>query len=380
MSAILDFGLGLLGSGFDYLFGSAQQKRQNEFNAEQAKLNRDFQTSEREASQQWNLEQWQRENEYNSPVQQMARMKEAGINPNVAIGQLANNGSGSVRTSPQSGASASSVGMFSSGFGQAFQRYNETRLINSQIDKTNAETQGLGIDNSNKQRRYDDAHEESVKQRDNLDKLSRKYGLEADLTDISLSMTKQELQFQTDAFKTKLAQLEQDLKNSQEQGKLIIEQAETEQAKQDNFAADTANKKADTAYKTAMAEFQKLQNDLFRETGIRPSDGMSAVFAKVLQLKLQGKESEANKLETDYLALVEKYRDKSQFPDLEKWAVDNLGGLPMFEKGLPFIGTTQNKFFNFVDDYKRRLNRARWFTSRGLRIPEGGNQGASGSW
>lgn len=380
MSAILDFGLGLLGSGFDYLFGSAQQKRQNEFNAEQAQLNRDFQTSEREASQQWNLEQWQRENEYNSPVQQMARMKEAGINPNVAIGQLANSGSGSVRTSPQSGASASSVGMFSSGFGQAFQRYNQTRLINSQIDKTNAETQGLGIDNSNKQRQYDDAHEESVKQRDNLDKLSRKYGLEADLTDISLSMTKQELQFQTDAFKTKLDQLEQDLKNSQEQGKLITEQVETEQAKQDNLAADTANKKADTAYKTAMAEFQNLQNDLFRETGIRPSDGMSAVFAKVLQLKLQGKESEANKLETDYLDLVEKYRDKSQFPDLEKWAVDNLGGLPMFEKGLPFIGTTQNKFFNFVDDYKRRLNRARWFTSRGLRIPEGGNQGASGSW
>lgn len=380
MSAILDFGLGLLGSGFDYLFGSAQQKRQNEFNAEQAQLNRDFQTSEREASQQWNLEQWQRENEYNSPVQQMARMKEAGINPNVAIGQLANNGSGSVRTSPQSGASASSVGMFSSGFGQAFQRYNESRLINSQIDKTDAETQGLGIDNSNKQRQYDDAHEESVKQRDNLDKLSRKYGLEADLTDVNLSMTRQELQFQTDAYKTKLAQLEQDLKNSQDMGTYINEQIETEEAKQTNLAADTANKQADTRLKLAEAEFQELQTQLFHDTGIRPSDGMTAVFAKVLQLKLEGKDDEAQKLQDEYLDLVEKYRDKSQFSDVEKWAVDNLGGLPMFEKGLPFVGTMQNRFFNFVEDFERRRKRAHWFTSRGLPIPSGGNQGASGSW
>lgn len=380
MSAILDFGLGLLGSATDFLFGSAQQKRQNKFNAEQAQLNRDFQTSEREATQQWNLEQWQRENEYNSPANQLARMKEAGINPNVAIGQLSNNESGSVRSTPQSGSAASSVGMFTSGFGQAFQRYNETRLINSQIGKTDAETAGLGIDNSNKQRQYDDIHEESVKQRDNLDKLSRKYGLEADLTDINLSMTRQELQFQTDAYKTKLDQLTQDLRNSESMGVLINEQIETEQATQDNLAADTANKKADTAYKNALAQFQKLQNELFHDTGIRPSDGMTAVFAKVLQFKLQGKTDEAQKLQDEYLDLVEKYRDKSQFPDLEKWAVDNLGGLPMFEKGLPFLGTTQNRFFNFIDDYNRRLDRARWFTSRGMKVPAGGNQGASGSW
>lgn len=32
----------------------------------------------------WNLEQWQRENEYNSPEQQMQRLKQAGLNPNLA--------------------------------------------------------------------------------------------------------------------------------------------------------------------------------------------------------------------------------------------------------------------------------------------------------
>ena len=53
----------------------------NEFNASEALKNRDFQTSEREASQQWNLDQWNRENAYNDPSAQRARMEAAGFNP-----------------------------------------------------------------------------------------------------------------------------------------------------------------------------------------------------------------------------------------------------------------------------------------------------------
>lgn len=34
----------------------------------------------------WNLAQWKRENEYNSPIQQMARYREAGLNPNLIYG------------------------------------------------------------------------------------------------------------------------------------------------------------------------------------------------------------------------------------------------------------------------------------------------------
>lgn len=35
---------------------------------------------------QWNLDQWNRENEYNTPSAQLARLKEAGLNPNLIYG------------------------------------------------------------------------------------------------------------------------------------------------------------------------------------------------------------------------------------------------------------------------------------------------------
>ena len=34
----------------------------------------------------WNLEQWNRENAYNLPTAQMARLKAAGLNPNLVYG------------------------------------------------------------------------------------------------------------------------------------------------------------------------------------------------------------------------------------------------------------------------------------------------------
>lgn len=37
-----------------------------------------------EQANQWSLEQWQRENEYNLPVHQLERLRQAGINPNLA--------------------------------------------------------------------------------------------------------------------------------------------------------------------------------------------------------------------------------------------------------------------------------------------------------
>ena len=80
----------------------AQQEREQQFNAEQALLNREWQTSEREAQNQWNLDQWNRTNEYNSLSAQIERALAAGVNPNAVIG----NGAG-VASSP---AQASNIG------------------------------------------------------------------------------------------------------------------------------------------------------------------------------------------------------------------------------------------------------------------------------
>lgn len=78
----------------------------NEFNASEALKNREFQTSEREASQQWNLDQWNRENAYNDPSAQRVRMEAAGFNPynmNIDTGSASTSGA---QSSPGSGSQA----------------------------------------------------------------------------------------------------------------------------------------------------------------------------------------------------------------------------------------------------------------------------------
>lgn len=37
---------------------------------------------------QWNIEQWHRQNKYNSPIEQMARLRQAGLNPNLLYGSF----------------------------------------------------------------------------------------------------------------------------------------------------------------------------------------------------------------------------------------------------------------------------------------------------
>ena len=80
------------------LFANCQQRKEQEFNSEQAQLNRDFQTSEREAAQDFNLNMWNLNNEYNSPVEQMKRAKEAGVNPASIIGDMSKSAASPITT------------------------------------------------------------------------------------------------------------------------------------------------------------------------------------------------------------------------------------------------------------------------------------------
>lgn len=103
------FGSGMSNKSVKRSIKAAKEINQinNEFNASEALKNRDFQTSEREASQQWNLDQWNRENAYNDPSAQRARMEAAGFNPynmNIDTGSASTSGA---QSSPGSGSPAS---------------------------------------------------------------------------------------------------------------------------------------------------------------------------------------------------------------------------------------------------------------------------------
>lgn len=102
------FGSGMSNKSVKRSIKAAKEINQinNEFNASEALKNRDFQTSEREASQQWNLDQWNRENAYNDPSAQRARMEAAGFNPynmNIDSGSASTSGA---QSSPGSGSHA----------------------------------------------------------------------------------------------------------------------------------------------------------------------------------------------------------------------------------------------------------------------------------
>lgn len=109
----LSSGLGLAGS----LIGSAansasasenleaqreENQKNREFNAQQAELARQYATREREAQQQYQSQEWQRQfeaqNAYNTPAAQSQRLKSAGITPAVYFtgSQVAQGGNTSV--------------------------------------------------------------------------------------------------------------------------------------------------------------------------------------------------------------------------------------------------------------------------------------------
>lgn len=82
LGAIIAGGASLLGSALG--FGS--QKKTNKSNMELAKYQNEWQTQENEKAYQRNLQMWNLQNEYNSPTQQMARLRSAGLNPNLVYG------------------------------------------------------------------------------------------------------------------------------------------------------------------------------------------------------------------------------------------------------------------------------------------------------
>lgn len=133
---------GLLGSIFSNNSANKQLKVQQQenqlnrdFNAEQARLNREFQ-----------VQMMDKENDYNDPTNVVSRLQRAGINPAVAFGQIA----------PSASAASGSSASFSGGVGTALPDWSglsspgnsllqremvqaQTRLINSEAAKNEKE-------------------------------------------------------------------------------------------------------------------------------------------------------------------------------------------------------------------------------------------------
>lgn len=96
VGAAISGGSGLLGSVFSGIFNTRNVKRQNKANREIQQMNNEFnsieaakarqwQSDESRIARDWELDMWNRNNEYNDPSAQRARLEAAGYNPNALV-------------------------------------------------------------------------------------------------------------------------------------------------------------------------------------------------------------------------------------------------------------------------------------------------------
>lgn len=117
---VISAGAGLLNDHFN-----------RKYNAREAERNREFQREEREAAQQFNIDMWNMNNEYNSLSSQVDRAVDAGFSPN-AILEGGSQESSMVQTSPMAGAQSSFQSSMSPVLAGLSKTLAETDLIKQQ--------------------------------------------------------------------------------------------------------------------------------------------------------------------------------------------------------------------------------------------------------
>lgn len=131
--------------------GSAIQARKNRKLArELAQKQQDFQSSEAEKAFQRNIEMWNKQNAYNSPAAQMARLEAAGLNPNLAYGSLGSSTAGTPPAYNPVSAVQPSDAIYSNPFDSISQmgaNLNANALADAQVAQTRANTRNVELQN-----------------------------------------------------------------------------------------------------------------------------------------------------------------------------------------------------------------------------------------
>lgn len=141
-------------------------QQQQAFNAQQAQLGRDWSQEMMSQQNEWNLQQWNRENKYNTPAAQRARLEAAGLNAALMMqgqGSIGMAGSGqpavSPAGSPQAAIGGSSAPYYSrpdfSLLSQAVDSFFKNKLISEQ-------STGQGLDNLLRARYGDELFQASI--------------------------------------------------------------------------------------------------------------------------------------------------------------------------------------------------------------------------
>lgn len=133
-------GAAAIGAGASLVGGAMGALGQNSANKTNIRLQREqnaWNERQAEKANQWNIEQWERENLYNSPIQQMQRLEQAGLNPNLMYGQGNPGSASSLRSEmPSSVAPArvnSSLQFLGNSLAPAISMYQDLQYKHAQI-------------------------------------------------------------------------------------------------------------------------------------------------------------------------------------------------------------------------------------------------------
>lgn len=237
-------GVPLIGAATSLFAGIRASKQQQKIVAQQIQAQKEENAANRrynlmlaEKQNRWNLEQWQRNNDYNTPSAVMSRLREAGVNPHMYYSK--GNAMGGVSTaSPEMTAGAPSSPIDTSGllqqrtYGDAIQKAMEQSLLAASVRKTNAEA-GL-VDQKRETEEYNtDIFESDAAFRNALNGSSLRLtgmeielkGSQKNLTDGQIGMLRYEaamLQKQMDKIDQENKLMEEQIANLTEERRSII--------------------------------------------------------------------------------------------------------------------------------------------------------------
>lgn len=151
-SSFFSGGASLAGNIIGAIQGNKNIDKQIAAQREENEKNRAWNKAMAEQANEWSIEQWNRENEYNLPANVMARLRDGGVNPDLFYGNSGQNlAASSPNVTPTAASDPTDVSALGSKatIGDITNNVVSQALMSAQVKKLNAETVKTGQETEN---------------------------------------------------------------------------------------------------------------------------------------------------------------------------------------------------------------------------------------
>lgn len=276
----------IAGSAIAGTAGAVSSKKANQANAGIQQMNNEFNAAEAQKLRDWQLEMWNRNNEYNTPAARRQRLEAGGYSPYADMSMNAVGGSVPGGSSASAGPSgnqqpidysdfATAAGAGVEAFGNIVQTMSDKNYKDASAKQINVETQYIG------QKMLSEISKNTAEAKNSLEKaanmkiynryqdtLLKQQSQMNDQAVLNAQATHQQLLFQTallskelngfdEKRKLELGFLSAQIFTQWQTGQLTFRQASTELVKQANIRQDTRLKTAQTSFTTSQDVEQK---------------------------------------------------------------------------------------------------------------------------